>query len=107
MVSKTTDDPRVGAAIGVAVLASIFASHGSDLNPQSYGDRVVTAVCIVVVSAVVARLVPSRIDVADCSHAAAPGSRWRVPARVSIRPGLACGNRATGRRRGARHARQR
>jgi len=70
MASGTNSTIReVGVAMGVAVLASVFASHGSYLNPQSYVDGLVPAVwvgaAIVAVGAVVSRLLPSRIEVAD------------------------------------------
>ncbi|MEV6138773.1 MFS transporter [Nocardia sp. NPDC051990] len=70
MASGTNSTIReVGVAMGVAVLASVFASHGSYVNPQSYVDGLVPAVwvgaMIVAVGAVASRLLPSRIDVAD------------------------------------------
>ncbi|MFX0574860.1 MFS transporter [Nocardia nepalensis] len=70
MASGTNSTIReVGVAMGVAVLASVFASHGSYMNPQSYVDGLVPAVwvgaAIVAVGALVSRLLPSRIVVAD------------------------------------------
>lgn len=55
---------EVGVAMGVAVLASVFASHGSYVSPQSYVDGLVPAVwvgaVIVAVGALVALLLPGR-----------------------------------------------
>jgi EmrB/QacA subfamily drug resistance transporter len=70
MASGTNSTIReVGVAMGVAVLASVFASHGSYMNPQSYVDGLVPAVrvgaAIVAVGALVSRLLPSRIVIAD------------------------------------------
>lgn len=59
---------EVGVAMGVAVLASVFAAQGSYEDPQSYVDGLVPAVwvgaAIVAVGAVVSRLLPARIAVA-------------------------------------------
>ncbi|WP_433193233.1 MFS transporter [Nocardia sp. CA-107356] len=70
MASGTNSTIReVGVAMGVAVLASVFASHGSYLDPQSYVDGLVPAVwvgaTIVGVGAVVSRLLPSHITAVD------------------------------------------
>jgi hypothetical protein len=55
---------EVGVAMGVAVLASVFASAGSYESPTSYADGLVPAVwtgaAIVAVGAVVALLLPGR-----------------------------------------------
>ncbi|MEV6432495.1 MFS transporter [Nocardia sp. NPDC051463] len=66
MASGTNNTIReVGVAMGVAVLASVFASHGSYLSPQSFVDGMVPAVWvgagIVAVGAVVAWLLPGKI----------------------------------------------
>lgn len=59
---------EVGVAMGVAVLASVFAARGSYLDPQSYVDGLVPAVwvgaAIVALGALVSRLLPARITVA-------------------------------------------
>uniref|UniRef100_UPI000B1E5A4D MFS transporter n=1 Tax=Nocardia amamiensis TaxID=404578 RepID=UPI000B1E5A4D len=70
MASGTNNTIReVGVAMGVAVLASVFASHGSYTNPQSYVDGLVPAVwvgaAIVAVGALVSWLLPSRIVAAS------------------------------------------
>ncbi|MFI7670992.1 MFS transporter [Nocardia sp. NPDC049526] len=70
MASGTNSTIReVGVAMGVAVLASVFASHGSYMNPQSFVDGLVPAVwvgaAIVAVGAMVSRLLPRQIDAAD------------------------------------------
>ncbi|MEV4128946.1 MFS transporter [Nocardia sp. NPDC049707] len=70
MASGTNSTMReVGVAMGVAVLASVFASHGSYVNPQSYVDGLVPAVwagaAIVAAGALVSRLLPSRITAVD------------------------------------------
>ncbi|MEV0295415.1 MFS transporter [Nocardia sp. NPDC050710] len=67
MASGTNSTIReVGVAMGVAVLASVFASHGSYMSAQSYVDGLVPAMwvgaAIVAVGAVVSLLLPSRID---------------------------------------------
>jgi MFS family permease len=53
-----------GVAVGVAALASVFASQGSYANPQSYVDGVVPAVlvgaAVVAAAAVSALLLPGR-----------------------------------------------
>jgi MFS family permease len=69
MASGTNNTLReVGVAMGVAVLASVFAAQGSYEDPQSYVDGLVPAVwvgaAIVAVGAVVSRLLPARIAVA-------------------------------------------
>ncbi|MFE7802410.1 MFS transporter [Nocardia sp. NPDC057440] len=66
MASGTNNTIReVGVAMGVAVLASVFASHGSYLSPQSFVDGMVPAVWVgagvVAVGAVVAWLLPGKI----------------------------------------------
>ncbi|MFI2285082.1 MFS transporter [Nocardia beijingensis] len=59
---------EVGVAMGVAVLASVFAAQGSYLDPQSYVDGLVPAVwvgaAIVAVGALVSRLLPAHVTVA-------------------------------------------
>ncbi|WP_062986796.1 MFS transporter [Nocardia anaemiae] len=70
MASGTNSTIReVGVAMGVAVLASVFASHGSYVDPQSFVDGLVPAVwvgaAIVAVGALVSRLLPRRITAAD------------------------------------------
>jgi EmrB/QacA subfamily drug resistance transporter len=56
---------EVGVAMGVAVLASVFASYGSYADPASYVDGLVPAVwtgaVIVAAGAVVAALLPGRV----------------------------------------------
>lgn len=56
---------EVGVAMGVAVLASVFASHGSYLSPASYVDGLVPAVwvgaAIVAVGALSALRLPGRV----------------------------------------------
>lgn len=63
MASGTNSTIReVGVAMGVSVLASVFASNGSYLNPQSYVDGLVPAIWvgagIVAVGAVVSFFLP-------------------------------------------------
>ena len=70
MASGTNSTIReVGVAMGVAVLASVFASHGSYTDPQSFVDGLIPAVwvgaTIVAVGAVLSRLLPSRITAVD------------------------------------------
>lgn len=70
MASGTNNTIReVGVAMGVAVLASVFASYGSYADPQSYVDGLVPAVwvgaAIVAVGALVSRLLPGRITTAQ------------------------------------------
>ncbi|MEU6830673.1 MFS transporter [Nocardia beijingensis] len=59
---------EVGVAMGVAVLASVFAAQGSYLDPQSYVDGLVPAVwvgaAIVAVGALVSRLLPAHVTAA-------------------------------------------
>ncbi|MBF6078423.1 MFS transporter [Nocardia beijingensis] len=69
MASGTNNTLReVGVAMGVAVLASVFAAQGSYLDPQSYVDGLVPAVwvgaAIVAVGALVSRLLPAHVTVA-------------------------------------------
>ncbi|MFE3058403.1 MFS transporter [Nocardia sp. NPDC059239] len=75
MASGTNNTIReVGVAMGVAVLASVFASHGSYLSPQEYVDGLTPAVkvgaAIVAVGALVALLLPSRQAIAESSTGA-------------------------------------
>ncbi|WP_067697514.1 MFS transporter [Nocardia jejuensis] len=65
MASGTSSTVReVGVAMGVAILASVFASHGSYMSAQSYVDGLIPAVWagagIVAVGGVVALLLPGR-----------------------------------------------
>lgn len=74
IASGTNNTVReVGVAMGVAVLASVFASRGSYLDPQSYVDGLILAVwvgaAIVAVGAFVALLLPSRIEPAGVAEA--------------------------------------
>ncbi|MEU1962384.1 MFS transporter [Nocardia sp. NPDC019304] len=59
---------EIGVAMGVAVLASVFAARGSYLDPQSYVDGLVPAVwvgaAIVAVGALVSRLLPAHVTAA-------------------------------------------
>ncbi|MFD6158331.1 MFS transporter [Nocardia sp. NPDC060256] len=66
MASGTNSTLReVGVAMGVAVLASVFASHGSYLSPQAFVDGLVPAIwvgtAIVAVGAVLSLLLPAKI----------------------------------------------
>ncbi|GAB0102945.1 MFS transporter [Nocardia sp. JMUB6875] len=65
---------EVGVAMGVAVLASVFASHGSYLSPEAYVDGLIPAVkvgaAIVAVGAVVSLFLPSRRAVLESSTGA-------------------------------------
>ncbi|MBB5917738.1 EmrB/QacA subfamily drug resistance transporter [Nocardia transvalensis] len=68
MASGTNSTLReVGVAMGVAVLASVFASHGSYLGPQAFVDGLVPAVWvgagIVAFGALVSVLLPRHIGV--------------------------------------------
>ncbi|MEV2222195.1 MFS transporter [Nocardia vinacea] len=70
MASGTNSTIReVGVAMGIAVLASVFASHGSYTDPQSFVDGLIPAVwvgaAIVAVGAVLSRLLPSRVTAVD------------------------------------------
>ncbi|MFC9895999.1 MFS transporter [Nocardia sp. NPDC127579] len=63
MASGTNSTVReVGVAMGVAILASVFASHGSYFDPQSFVDGLVPAVwvgaTIVLIGATVSLFVP-------------------------------------------------
>ncbi|MEU8900048.1 MFS transporter [Nocardia sp. NPDC048505] len=67
MASGTNSTIReVGVAMGVAILASVFASHGSYTDPQSYVDGLVPAIwvgtAIVAVGAVISLFVPRVVD---------------------------------------------
>ncbi|MEV0252435.1 DHA2 family efflux MFS transporter permease subunit [Nocardia sp. NPDC050712] len=66
MASGTNSTVReVGVAMGVAILASVFASHGSYLDPQAFVDGLVPAVWVgtgvVAVGAVISLFVPRHI----------------------------------------------
>ncbi|MEV5837815.1 MFS transporter [Nocardia sp. NPDC052112] len=70
MASGTNSTIReVGVAMGVALLASVFASHGSYADPQSFVDGLIPALwvggAIVAVGAVLSRLLPSRVTAVD------------------------------------------
>ncbi|WP_405497687.1 MFS transporter [Nocardia sp. NBC_00511] len=60
---------EVGVAMGVAVLASVFASHGSYLSSQAYVDGLIPAIkvgaVIVAIGAFIALLLPSRKATAE------------------------------------------
>lgn len=67
MASGTNSTLReVGVAMGIAVLASVFASHGSYSDPQGYVDGLVPAVwvgaAIVAVGVLVSLLLPRTIE---------------------------------------------
>ncbi|MEC3958727.1 MFS transporter [Nocardia sp. CDC153] len=75
MASGTNNTIReVGVAMGVAILASVFASYGSYLSPETYVDGLIPAVKvgagIVAIGALVALLLPSRRQVAESSTGA-------------------------------------
>ncbi|WP_280235264.1 MFS transporter [Nocardia cyriacigeorgica] len=66
MASGTNNTVReVGVAMGIAVLASVFAAHGSYTSPQTFVDGVVPAVwvgaAVVAVGALVSLCLPRRI----------------------------------------------
>lgn len=66
VASGTNNTVReVGVAMGIAVLASVFASHGAYTDPQGYVDGLVPAVwvgaAIVAVGAAAATLLPGRV----------------------------------------------
>ncbi|BDU01250.1 DHA2 family efflux MFS transporter permease subunit [Nocardia sputorum] len=70
MASGTNNTVReVGVAMGVAVLASVFASSGSYLDPQSFVDGLVPAVwvgaAIVGAGALTSLLLPRRVTAAS------------------------------------------
>ncbi|MGW4330618.1 MFS transporter [Nocardia sp. NPDC004573] len=70
MASGTNNTVReVGVAMGVAVLASVFASSGSYLDPQSFVDGLVPAVwvgaAIVGAGALTSLLLPRRVSAAN------------------------------------------
>jgi hypothetical protein len=60
---------EVGVAMGIAVLASVFASYGAYTDPQSYVDGLVPAVWvgagIVAAGALAAALLPGRASVRE------------------------------------------
>ncbi|TDP98191.1 MFS transporter [Labedaea rhizosphaerae] len=65
VASGTNNTVReIGVAMGVAVLSSVFAAHGSYVSPQSYVDGLIPAVwvgaAVVGVGAVLALLLPGR-----------------------------------------------
>lgn len=69
MASGTSSTVReVGVAMGVAVLASVFASRGGYGTPQTYVDGLAPAVAvgaaIVAVGALIATLIPGRKAIA-------------------------------------------
>jgi EmrB/QacA subfamily drug resistance transporter len=69
MASGTNNTVReVGVAMGVAILASVFASSGSYLEPQSFVDGLVPAVwvgaAIVAAGALTSLLLPRRVTAA-------------------------------------------
>ncbi|MEC3919832.1 MFS transporter [Nocardia sp. CDC160] len=75
MASGTNNTIReVGVAMGVAILASVFASYGSYVSPATYVDGLIPAIKvgagIVAVGALVALLLPSRRQVAESSTGA-------------------------------------
>ncbi|MEU1431012.1 MFS transporter [Nocardia sp. NPDC005746] len=65
---------EVGVAMGVAVLASVFASHGSYMSPADYVDGLIPAVkvgsVIVALGAFVALLLPGRRTAAESGSGA-------------------------------------
>ncbi|MEV3959914.1 MFS transporter [Nocardia sp. NPDC050193] len=68
VASGTNNTVReVGVAVGIAVLASVFASYGAYTDPQSYVDGLVPAVWfgagIVAAGALAAALLPGRVTV--------------------------------------------
>jgi hypothetical protein len=69
---------EVGGVMGVAVLASVFASNGGYESPQAFNDGVVAALPIAVVvlaiGAVLAAFVPARQRAVDGAVAAEPAT---------------------------------
>ena len=64
---------ELGGVMGIAVLASVFSSHGSYASPQAYTDGMVSAVwvgaAVLAAGALIALLIPGR-----AGRAAAPAS---------------------------------
>ena len=69
---------ELGGVMGVAVLATVFAAHGSYASPQAFSDGVVAALpiaaAVLAVGAVIAMFVPGR-----SSAATAPAASVAVP----------------------------
>jgi len=55
---------ELGGVMGIAVLASVFASHGSYASPQAYTDGMTASVCVgaavLAAGALIALLIPAR-----------------------------------------------
>jgi EmrB/QacA subfamily drug resistance transporter len=71
---------EVGGTLGVAVLASVFAAHGSYTSPQAFNDGLTSAIwvgaAVLAAGALVALLVPGKRRAAE---AAAPIGQVREP----------------------------
>jgi EmrB/QacA subfamily drug resistance transporter len=67
---------EIGGALGIAVLASVFASHGSYASPQAYTDGMTSAIwvgaAVLAVGALLALLVPGRQRAASVAPALEP-----------------------------------
>jgi hypothetical protein len=83
---------EVGGVLGVAVLASVFAAHGSYANPQSFIDGVTAALpiggAVLLAGAAVGLLIPSKkaLDAAHAAKSNAPEAQaaGAVPAVTAV-----------------------
>jgi MFS family permease len=70
---------EIGAVLGVAVLASIFAANGGYQSPQAFTDGLVAAlpiaVVVLAVGALLVLLTPGRAAVRDAEAEAGAGGR--------------------------------
>lgn len=74
---------QLGGALGIAVLAAVFAAHGSDASPQSFTDGFAAAMVgtgvIALLGALVGLLAPGRRPAGDRHHEPADGARGALP----------------------------
>jgi EmrB/QacA subfamily drug resistance transporter len=78
---------ELGGVLGIAVLATVFTSHGSDANPQAYVDGLVPALwigaAVLAAGALIAAVFPFSTRASAAANAAAEAGPAPVPATTT------------------------
>jgi hypothetical protein len=81
---------QLGGALGIAILAAVFAAHGTDQSPQDFADgfsaAMVAAAVLAILGAAAGLLAPSRRATPPPAPAASPAG-----AGTSATKGLSTG----------------
>jgi cytochrome c biogenesis factor len=78
---------ELGGVLGIAVLATVFTSHGSYANPQAYVDGLVPALwigaAVLAAGALIAAVFPFSTRASAAANAAAEAGPAPVPATTT------------------------